>query len=318
MNELWQNPCFRRTGILFPAVAALVVSLTSACSGPMVTYNTSDWVVSQQARLSNQTLNVNFLQDARRQNPLNRPAFDRKTPTDVNHRKVCVNSEHRYEGGNVAAQVTRMIAAHIRAEKVFAAVSTGNPAYGDLQMSGVLQLFYGQQDVNYTDVVGAVLGGLIGSAIASSAKSMGIVQIQITGIEIHDRSGRLIGRLPDISGSFQGEYPADSDCRRIYHHVNNALGKLVSRWLPRLKDAVRGGFVLPPASPSSSPAVAGSPPPFLVVSAPRSRPAGPDEQLLAACSEGLQFLEDRCVSPCNPPCGENETCTRRGFCIPAR
>jgi hypothetical protein len=237
----------------------------------------------------------------------------------MNHQTVCVNSEYRYDGGNVAAQVTRMIAAHIRAEKVFPAVSTGNPVYGDLQMSGVLQMFYGQQDVNYADVAASVLGGLVGAAIASAAKSMGSIQIHITDIEIRDRSGRFIGQLPDISGSFQKEYPADSDCRRIYDHVNHALAELVSRWIPLLKAAVRDGFPPLPTDPSSRPDAAFvSPPSFLVMSAPRSRPASAEEQLLAACSQGLRFVEGDCVSPCNPPCGETETCTRRGICIPAR
>lgn len=202
-------------------------------------------------------LDIATLRDARRRDRASAILFQGDQEVDIGGDDSCVNAEANYEAG-VARQLTRTLADHMRRRGVLRAVTLGRPVQADYRLTGEIGALYGVQETSGTAEAGTVIGGLIGGAIAATAKSPARVRIVFQNLAIHDPSGRVVARPADVELDFRGELFADAYCNSIYQNVNDKLRTAVDLLAVAVERAVRAaelgvGEDTPPAVATPAP-----------------------------------------------------------------
>jgi hypothetical protein len=227
----------------------LLLSMQVGCAGTRdVTYDTTAirrvYAAPLRARL-----HVRRLLDARHGHAPSAVLFRGDRETEIGGTSVCVNAEEHYPQGQVAEQVTGLIAAHLQRRGLFAEVTTGAGQRGDYELRGSLRALYGRQETSTAAQVGSQFG-LLGALATMGVTSKGHVQIALADLRLLDARGIVRARLDDITFDFEGELSADAYCWAIYDNVNEKLKLAVGQLAVAVEHAVRepGGITRPSAA----------------------------------------------------------------------
>ncbi len=297
-------------------ILALATSAVGGCGPIPIRYDFSTMARAKGSLSPGKTLNVNILEDARYQESKNKLVLQPRAQTRYGDEKVCVNSESKYAPGTVAKQISQMVASHVQHRAFFRSVTIGHNPNADFQLTGRVRFFYGRQGYSVQSAVGRGVGGLIGAAIAAGASTQGEIHILFTDLTVFDRNGAVVAKLRDVVGLYNEDLPADSNCFQIYHNVNAKLAYVVQTLSQILEESLTPGLAPPlPAAPPRPMQTQSSMPP-LAVSRTTKDPGEWEISCEGGCPAGDICHNERCVNPCNPPCGATEVCTRSGKCLP--
>ncbi len=234
----------RRLVVLFTALAAFV-----GCSVTRdITYDTMA-IQRVYARPLTGSLHVATFVDARRTHAPSALLFGGDRETELGERSVCVNAETHYPAEQVAAQVTKLAAAHLERRGLFRGpVTTGARVRSDYVLTGLLRALYGVQETSSEAQVGAAFG-LIGALATFGATAKARIHIVLGDLRLLDANGHELSRLPDVAVDFQGELEADAYCWAIYEHTNAKLRQAVEQLAVTLERTMVGGRAEPAVVP---------------------------------------------------------------------
>jgi len=228
-----------RVGKFF-LVSLLVGGLVGCAINQPIRYKTSDITPSTVTQLKDVTLSVESFADNRRSVSENGIVFvdGRDTwiggkivsvegrDTWIRGYRVCINSEEHYNKEPAAKQITVSIAAHLKQRGAFKDVLVDSKASADFQLQGAIRQFYGQQDFSYAARAATQLGAA-GTLSTIWMKSPGIIKIEFTDLKLVDKSGTLVRTLKGVSKTFEGQFPVDAYCWRIYWNTNLKLKEVI-------------------------------------------------------------------------------------------
>lgn len=214
-------------------LALSILSLTGCATNFKIAYNTSD-IAEEPAAPKMLIVNIQPFDDERQTIDENKVLFENGRYAVVNGKRSCVNSEEHYEEGAVPVQISNIIAEHLNQKHFFEKVVFNNKDIADYYISGKIKRFYGEQEISIADEVGAQFG-LIGASVTSGIKTPAKIVIQITDLELHDNTGRVVQKFADINERYDESPRADSSCWSIYSNINEKLKITVEKLSQNIK-----------------------------------------------------------------------------------
>lgn len=181
------------------------------------------------------------LRDVRQRIPGNEVLFTGSNEADIHQKSYCVNAEEGYKSDSVGTQIAEMLATHLRKRGALRAVSVGARVEEAYYLTGTLRRYYGAQESTAVSPTTGILFGAVGAAVAASATpdwTRGVVAIEVTDLSLHDDSGRLVARLPEIRYQKSGMLRAGPDCLVVYRNVNEHLKTVFGDYAYSIEAAV--------------------------------------------------------------------------------
>jgi hypothetical protein len=135
----------------------------------------------------------------------------------------CYNSAKSYLHDSVSTQVTQLIANHLRKRNSFKSVYVDVKDSTDFYITGRIDRIIGKQKAaSYIPIYFFGLSGYL-----SLPTSECEVTIDIANIKIH-KGNKIICKVPRVTKTYRGKYPADRWCIEVYNNVDECLNSSIS------------------------------------------------------------------------------------------
>lgn len=219
----------------------LTVWVGGCATTQRVAYSVENVPRATDSPVAHVRLMIGPLKDVRRTVTGNEILFSSPNETTINNEAYCINAEEGYRPNSVAAQISEMLATHLRQRASLRAVSVGGPTEGAFYLSGTLNRYYGAQKSTSTSTSTVVLFGAIGAAVAAAAtpdETPGMVSIEIVDVVLHDSAGKPIVTLPNIQSSKKLSLRAATDCLVVYDNVNEQLRRIFDEYAYAIEGAI--------------------------------------------------------------------------------
>ena len=214
---------------IFNVTCLLLALALVACCGctrkQTIKYDLRDVTRVKIEPLSALVFDIETLQDKRREIADNDPLFDQDYVGEIDEQQVCINSEKYYEKGTVAYQISKIMADHLAARGAFGDVRVDAKQGADYYLTGALKRFYARQPFAI-------------SAKNASVKEYGLVLIEFTDLEIHDKNGAVVRKLPNCENRFDEPMDYESYCWPIYWEINRRLKIVIGNLAEQMEKEV--------------------------------------------------------------------------------
>jgi len=205
------------------------------------------------------SVNFHILSDNRSNIANNKILFYERHFVIAFDKKTCINSEMHYHKDSVVTQISRLFVKHANKVKLFTKTNLNENIGNEYYITGALNSFYGEQEAptatntinatgnsgNNTVVAGALLGGVLGSLIESSASDIrtpGKVIIEISDLKLFRNNGTLVKDFGSFFQEYKGYFREDGTCWCIYENVNVMLKDFNAKLIEKIREELEGKF----------------------------------------------------------------------------
>ena len=199
----------------------LVVFCLTACAAKQKISYSKEGVVEMYSAMPID-VDIRVLTDGRATNSDGIFQASESNQTKKLKKMICINSEKYYGKDSVVFQISREIAEHFKAAKLFRNTTFNTSESASYYLIGNLLWFYGEQDYSMGAAVGAQFG-LIGALSTMNVKTPGAIKIEISDLALYNRSGEVVKEFGSFSKEYVEEMPADAYCWCMYRNINEKL-----------------------------------------------------------------------------------------------
>lgn len=203
------------------------LSFTGCAVKQAIRYDVDDIKPGNISDLKNISIDIEPFVDNRKTVNENAVQFTDDHETNINGKKMCINSDKNYEQDSIGNQMAAAIMEHLTKRGTFKQVVVGSKAAGDFYLKGELRQYFGKQEFSVGSAVGSQFG-LIGALSTAGLKTPGVIKIELTNLKLFGTGGNLVAKLDDISKIFEGDFQADAYCWAIYWNTNEKLKEVAS------------------------------------------------------------------------------------------